>query len=153
MEKQVKIIKAWEYEGRKCLVLWLGSHFCGYGETKLNEVSYSQEFGDYETSPESNISAHGGITFAGKHDELKGNPFDKDIWYFGFDCAHAGDYNDFGVTISDKEGHKWTEEEVIKETEQMVNGIIEYEKVYNKYKKEFEKFKKEIKKIQDGKRN
>ena len=153
MVREVKIIKAWEYKGRKCLVLFIG-HFVGYGETKLNEVSYSQEFGDYETSPESNISVHGGITFAGKHDELKENPFDKDTWYFGFDCAHAGDYCDFGHgIISDKEGHKWTEEEVIKETEQMVNGIIEYEKVYNKYKKEFEKFKKEIKKIQDGKRN
>jgi len=145
--KEVKIIKAWEYKGRKCLVLSIG-HFVGYGETKLKEVYYSQEFGDYETSPESNISVHGGITFSGKHDDLEKNPFDKDIEYFGFDCVHAGDYCDFGNgIISDKEGHRWTEEEVIKETEQMVNGIIEYEKVYNKYKKAFEDFKKEIKKI------
>ena len=124
------IVKAWEYKGRKCLVLRINGHYCGYGETKLNGVGYSKEFGSYETSPGSNISPHGGLTFAGKHNELPNNPFDKDIWYFGFDCAHAGDYVDFGFMESEKDGHVWTKEEVIKQTEDMIDEIIIYEEKY-----------------------
>lgn len=151
MKEDLKIVKAWEYRKRKCLVLWLG-HYCGYAETKLDNVSYSQEFGDYSTSPSSNISVHGGLTFSGMHDNLPKNPFKKDIWYFGFDCAHAGDYMDLGGTVLDREGHHWTEEEVIKETERMVDEIIVYEKLFSKYKKEFKQFKTKLDKIkQNGK--
>lgn len=143
IRKDVRIAKAWEYKGKKCLIIWTGSHFCGYGETSL-KIGYSDGLGTCDTSPESNINAHGGLTFSGKHDELPNNPFDNNIWYFGFDCAHYGDAVEFEY-LSKTTGHKWTEEEVIKETERMVDGIIEYEKLYPKFKKAFEEFKKEIK--------
>ena len=36
---------------------------------------------------ESMIEVHGGVTFAGEWEEFGGG----DIWWFGFDCAHAWD--------------------------------------------------------------
>lgn len=42
---------------------------------------------------------HGGLTFAGKHWPLE----IKDVWWFGFDCAHAGDYIPGGI-MSEFEG-------------------------------------------------
>lgn len=35
------------------------------------------------------FQVHGGLTWAGKFEDRKG--FNPDLWYFGFDCAHAGD--------------------------------------------------------------
>lgn len=140
MEIEHKIIKAWEYRGRKCLVLWVSSHYCGYAETKFR-IDY---FG--EDSPETKINIHGGVTFSGTHEHLEGNPFDKDIWYFGFDCAHYDDYVDYTFLGSDtinnieKDTHKWTEEEVIQETERLVDEILAYEyavksPIFNFFKK------------------
>jgi hypothetical protein len=126
MEIEHKIIKAWEYRGRKCIVLWVSSHFCGYAETKFR-INYNYE----QESPESKINIHGGVTFSGTHEHLEGNPFDKDIWYFGFDCAHYDDYVDFKIPnytrLHSEDEHKWTEEEVIQETEKLVDEILDYE--------------------------
>lgn len=117
-----KIIKTWEYRGRKCLILWIRTHYCGYAETILKDM-------------DADIDVHGGITFSGRHDKLPENPFDLNIWYYGFDCAHCDDYvpapgfitnSKLGVGVFDK-GHKWTEEEVVKETEHLVDGILEFE--------------------------
>jgi hypothetical protein len=144
MEMEHKIIKAWEYRERKCIVLWVRTHFCGYAETRLR-VDYHGE-----DSPESKINIHGGVTFSGTHDELQDNPFDKDIWYFGFDCAHYGDYVDFTSMGIDKgnlsDEHRWTEEEVIAETERLVDEILAYEysvksPVFNFFKNLFRRTK------------
>jgi hypothetical protein len=118
--EEFKIIKTWEYRNRKCLILWVRTHYCGYAETSLRDM-------------DADINVHGGITFSGRHDKLPENPFDLDIWYYGFDCAHYDDFLDYkklGVKMPDflEEGrHKWTEEEVVKETEHLVDGILEFE--------------------------
>lgn len=36
------------------------------------------------------IRVHGGLTFAGDRDHAEAP---EDAWWFGFDCAHAGDYS------------------------------------------------------------
>ena len=118
--EEFKIIKTWEYRGRKCLILWIRTHYCGYAETSLRDIDVD-------------INVHGGITFSGRHDKLPENPFDLDIWYYGFDCAHYDDFLDYkklGVEIPNslQEGqHKWTEEEVVVETEHLVDEILVYE--------------------------
>jgi hypothetical protein len=152
MNKEIRIEKAWIYKGRKVIILWVGSHYCAYVETKLKNVGYDQEFGTYETSPSSNISAHGGLTFSG---ELKITPFEKDIWYFGVDFAHAGDFTDYsgigGINCSlTSDEHKWTLQEVEKEAEQLVDEVIRYEKSFDKYKAASDKFKEELKNIKES---
>ncbi len=140
------IRKEWIYKKKKCVILWVSDHFCAYVETKLKDVSYAQEFGTYETSPSSNIEAHGGLTFSGGLDDFESL---KGIHFFGCDYAHLGDYV---RGMSHREGDKkWTLEKVEKETEEMADSIIKYEKVYNKYKKAFEDFKKKLKEIEDAK--
>ena len=132
----------WKHKGRQCVILWVGSHFCAYVETKLKHVSYSQEFGSYETSPESNIEAHGGITFGGTLESF------GDTYFFGCDYAHAGDY--IADSIACEDGKKWTLGDVQKETIIMANSVIKYEKIHKKYKKTFDEFKKKLEKIKEG---
>ena len=50
------------------------------------------------------VNVHGGLTFAG---HLKVDP---DPWRIGFDCAHAGDSDDY-----------WTEERVAEEVERLAD--------------------------------
>jgi len=139
----VEITKAWVYKGRHCIILWVGSHYCGYGETKL-KCGYSHTATGLEydgTSPESCVTAHGGLTFSGPLDIT---PFDKDIYYFGMDYAHAGDYMEYDC-VSLREGKKWTIEEVEKDVEAMIDSIIEYEQKYVKIRELFEEYKNKIK--------
>ena len=44
---------------------------------------------DIEPTPESALSVHGGLTFAAKG--RRKTPWDRSRFWFGFDCAHAGD--------------------------------------------------------------
>jgi len=139
MKKTIQ--KVWGYKNRKCVILWVRTHFCAYVETKLN-IGYGEELGDYGTSPDSNIYAHGGLTFAGE--------LDKDIkdkkWYFGMDFGHYGDFID-DECGSLRDGHKWTLEEVEKETEKMADSIIKYEKIYPKLKKAYKEYQQKTKEI------
>ena len=44
-------------------------------------------------TPELYFNVHGGITYAGGGVNSK-YPIESDLWWFGFDCAHAGDKKD-----------------------------------------------------------
>ena len=90
-----------------------GGHWCGYvgvgPDHPWHGIGYSQcvepetcgEEWHYECTPDGRLSAHGGITFAAPcadtEDESRGvchiaGPGRPDpVWWFGFDCAHAGD--------------------------------------------------------------
>jgi hypothetical protein len=52
--------------------------------------------GPIEPTADVVFRVHGGITFAGKHGKrflFKSTPdAHKDLWWFGFDCGHAGDF-------------------------------------------------------------
>jgi hypothetical protein len=111
-------------------------HWCGYvaveAEHPLHQVGYSQESpaldalleqlkqrpmneieqtfarmigvlcGNISATPEMVLEAHGGITFA---DVWEGE--DPHLWWFGFDCAHAGDYTPrYGAKYWGK-GYPW----------------------------------------------
>ena len=41
-----------------------------------------------KASPEIVFDVHGGITYSGGNDEY---PVESDLWWFGYDCSHAGD--------------------------------------------------------------
>ena len=53
---------------------------------------------------EAYFQCHGGITYAGggEHSDY---PIESDLWWFGFDCGHAGDKSDLDYAIQKFPGH------------------------------------------------
>ena len=93
--------KEWECCGFKCRVLFVRqSHRCGYVGVPQNHVAYDKKYSDLP------IEVHGGLTY--------GTTEEDGLKWFGFDCAHVGDKTGLW-----SEGHFWTLEDVVKETEQM----------------------------------
>lgn len=94
---------------KRCNGMW----WCGYvgvpKESRLYGrdyyISSSSENGLSECEKAINdIDVHGGLTYAGK----RKNDEEADIWYFGFDCAHSGDWTghrdwDSSAVYRDKE--------------------------------------------------
>lgn len=82
-----------------CLVV-RNSHRCGYVEVPVGHplygVHYSEgvealgpsSWGAGHASPDDRITVHGGISYAEGNGKY---PVESDGWWFGFDCAHAGD--------------------------------------------------------------
>lgn len=74
-------------------------HLCGYVAVLPGHPYHGVEYnaGDYPKSPEGEINVHGGLTYSGKcsgnicHVPKPGKP--DDVWWFGFDCAHSGDWH------------------------------------------------------------
>lgn len=85
-----------------------------------------------------NISVHGGLSFSGIRKFITSD----DLWFFGFDCGHYGDAVDkmteegkahlnheppscYGYFL---EGHVWTLDEVIAESESMADHLVKLSK-------------------------
>lgn len=99
-----------KHAGLPCLMVRHpeGGHWCGYAGVPpshpFHGVHYdgdradeTEEGGwrDYENSPCGRVEVHGGLTYSAAcqgsicHKAEPGEP--DDVWWFGFDCAHAGD--------------------------------------------------------------
>lgn len=57
-------------------------HLRGYVGIPKSHPLYGKHYSDDEIE---NLDAHGGLTHSGEDQD------DKDTWWFGFDCSHAGD--------------------------------------------------------------
>jgi hypothetical protein len=146
MDKEYKLENSFEYKGKKCVIVWVGSHYCSYVETSLTNVRYNDEsLGGYEYSPESMVSCHGGITFGASPLDI--SPFDKTIQFFGMDFAHSGDYVECGISFG-REEHRWTLEEVEEETKNFADSLIGYENIYPKIKELYKEFENKIKELE-----
>lgn len=82
----------WEHAGLPCLMSRGPSgHWCGYAAVAPTHPSHGKSYDDQ------NIEIHGGLTYGNKcaghicHVPKPGEP--ADVWWFGFDCAHSGDYS------------------------------------------------------------
>ena len=111
MEKvSIEVRKTWQKDGLELSVVWIRDHYCGYAKFPKRPTRERGHSGILTYVP-----VHGGITYSEE---------DGDGWKYGFDCAHCDDYVDYRIpSISPLGGHKWTEEEVIAETEKMTRGI------------------------------
>jgi len=121
-----KVESVFLHEGLRCVVIMTDmGHRCGYvgvpkehplygkcyseeSEYLLMNVLKNEELG--KRSPlslfamainksgnariDSYFDVHGGITYSGGKDDY---PIESDLWWFGFDCAHAGDARDLSV--------------------------------------------------------
>lgn len=106
-------------------------NWCGYAAVPPGHPLHGKSSEDTE------LSAHGGITFAEGcggficHVPAEGEP--DNVWWFGFDCAHAGDEIPYmaladlaigGLQMPHKfTPHYWTTEEVIEETKKLAEQL------------------------------
>lgn len=66
---------------------YFGGHLCGYVQIPEDHPYFNKDHSH------SNIDAHGGLTFWDFGDFNENGYIDsKDIFWIGYDCAHAGDY-------------------------------------------------------------
>lgn len=110
------LIHHWKYKGLRCKVLRMQmGHYCGYVAVPKDHPTWGKHYDKIE----GDIEVHGGLTFSeqGKEENILNNP---DLWWFGFDCAHGWDWSKLNPS-----GHKWTREEVIKETEKMAQQFYD----------------------------
>ena len=87
-----KIEKDWMYKKYRCVVIMTSmGHKCGYVGITKKHFLYNK---DYWSIPDFDV--HGGITFSdgGKNSDY---PIKSNLWWFGFDCAHASDAKDLSV--------------------------------------------------------
>jgi hypothetical protein len=66
-------------------------HWCGYATVPPGHPLHGKSYHEVD------IRAHGGLNYANEcegdvcHVPAPGEP--DDVWWFGFDCAHAGDFS------------------------------------------------------------
>lgn len=88
--------KQWQHAGFDCLIIRVDSHgaLCGYVGVPAGHPWYGK---DYDVV---DADVHGGLTYSAKchgrvcHTSQPGES--DDIFWFGFDCVHAGDYSPAG---------------------------------------------------------
>ena len=105
---------------------------CGYVGVPKRDPLYGMSYDDEKIFDA--IWVHCGLTFSGTRDFITPD----DFWFFGFDCGHIGYAIDMttpeGRARYDREitslrnwlleGHVWTLEEVIAESECLANQLI-----------------------------
>src|SRR5688572_11433893 len=98
-----------EHAGLPCLMSrhpTLG-HWCGYVAVPPGHPMHGKEYDSVE------VDVHGGLTYGSAcrghicHVPKPGEP--DDVFWFGFDCGHAGDYGPYHAKYVGK-GHSWATE-------------------------------------------
>lgn len=122
MDERYIIEREFEHKGYKCVVTFGNmGHRCGYVGIPDTHPLYKKDYSSYLNIKKSDIEGrevsgvfqllgailddcdkvkieayfqcHGGITYSGGGKGSK-YPIESDLWWFGFDCAHAGDGKD-----------------------------------------------------------
>jgi hypothetical protein len=144
--KPFKVEREWKHFGLQCAVTQNreAGFRCGYVRVPPGNSFFGKAYDalSHELTPPGDVDVHGGLTFA----ELEPctEHTDGQGWWFGFDCAHAGDRtNDpsakpedmtteagrvaalFSDRFSNREfpEHFWTQEEVERETERLAEQL------------------------------
>ncbi len=127
--------KKWIAYGLKCAIVFVDqSHRCGYVALPKGHIAYGLNYIDID------VDVHGGLTFNAysKPNDIF-NDDDDDLYWLGFDCAHAGDRILRRGIPSILTAHFWTLEEVIKETESLAKqlGELTIDKLFDAYIRNF----------------
>lgn len=124
------------HKGYKCVIIFTGlGHRCGYVGVDRNHplfgIEYNRDIKSEELLQELKNSAigkrgiveafcwdgkeirpsllfnvHGSLTYSGSNKTYPTNQFDP-LWWFGFDCAHAGDARDYEELKKREPTNKW----------------------------------------------
>lgn len=120
------IVGKWSvYKGFECVVSKHDTmgHYCGYVGIPKGHPDWGKGYDEVD------IVVHGGLTFSEQGDGSKNFP-NKEKWYFGFDCAHVGDFIPMtgyriALGLFDINSHKWSLKEIVEETENMAKQFSE----------------------------
>jgi len=105
-------------------------HLCGYAAVAPGHPAYGSSYNDVE------VLVHGGLTYADRceadgpicHVPEPGEP--DDVWWLGFDCAHAGDCSPVSLAIELPQLPTWYQEAyrdiayVRREVEQLAEQLV-----------------------------
>lgn len=92
------------HEGTPCLVVRnsvLG-HLCGYAGVYPDHELFGKNYMDLYDGDGTYPEVHGGLTYSDKcHPPVchVPDPGEQEVWWFGFDCAHAGDFSPKGYDV------------------------------------------------------
>lgn len=90
---------SWQDEktGLSCLILRTEctGALCGYVGVSSDHSHYKKSYNELEKRDDY-PDVHGGLTYAGERSE-------EGLWWFGFDCAHCGDFSPAITSISGRE--------------------------------------------------
>lgn len=93
--KSYIVEKEFEHQGLKCVVLLLATGYrCGYVGVPKGHPLYNVDY----MNCQSDFACHGGLTYAGGGVNSS-YPISSDLWWFGFDCTHWGDADDWNSTF------------------------------------------------------
>src|SRR6266851_982028 len=92
-----------EATGLACLIVRARFNLCGYVGVPHRHPMFGKEYDSVD------VEVHGGLTFGGScHGRICHTPQagEGEVWWFGFDCAHAFDYSSghYALTLRCKEG-------------------------------------------------
>ena len=104
------IEKEWTYKRFKCIVIFNGYFRCGDVGIPKTHIAYGVHYDNV------NIYVHGGLTYSGNLIHIVNN----DLWWFGFDCAHASDKI---LSLPSDSDHFWILAEVIEETNRLADRL------------------------------
>ena len=115
------IIAKGEIIGFQWVIITLGSHPCAYVAVDPKHPYYRM---DYDTMFEKEIylECHGGVTYT-EHDKDTRSWGTQDLWWIGWDYAHAGDHD--ANYDQPYENHKWTLKEIKKDVLSMIAQLEE----------------------------
>lgn len=88
--EQEPLAMLYQHANHYCLISRhsVGKHLCGYVGVSRGHILHHQRYSEVYHE----CFIHGGLTFSGDIKMLNLIPNHKDLHWFGFDCAHNGDY-------------------------------------------------------------
>lgn len=99
-----------EHAGLSCLLhRGPGGHWCGYAAVPPAHPLHGKGYSDDAVD----VNVHGGLTYASEcdgaicHVPKPGEP--DNVWWFGFDCAHSGDFSPRHGNYGVGAGYPWPE--------------------------------------------
>ena len=160
-----EVDRKWQAHGLTCAVVAIDmGHRCGYVGVPKSHPLYGKGYGDIMPDVKKSdlgeepigdrgimsvfcaagdgedvrldlyFDVHGSLTYSGDGD--KGYPIKAPVWWFGFDCGHAGDNKDPGIlkrfhknnlySWDDPNGVIWGEEYVVHQCEKLAEQLAKF---------------------------
>jgi hypothetical protein len=120
----VEIIARNVYKGVEYFVVNIGIHPCAYVVCEKEFLDkHRDEWGDID-----GISVHGGVTYTGKLSSLsafEGDPDLEDVYCFGWDYGHAGDWAGYLDDITNEGSRKYDTWMVVDECKSAIDQYLE----------------------------
>ena len=115
-----EILYQGNYKGYNFYIVSYQVHPCAYVEVGKDHRWFKLDYSKIEDK----IDCHFGLTYSDNLSHVLGT---EDRWFFGWDYAHAGDYEAYyeesGFKIL-KEEKKWTTEEIFEEVKNVIEQFI-----------------------------